>query len=105
MHSQVSLWKKACAHWLETRSRLRVSLVKPSWGSYLKELHPGGAPEGCAGCPSSGLMQVDQWLAFVHTEVTPIIDDKLAEVNAWLSSRTSLIGNYWLLAWKLVAQS
>jgi glutathione S-transferase len=43
-------------------------------------------------------MQVDQWLAFVHTEFTPIMDDKLAEVNAWLSSRTFLIGNSVTLA-------
>jgi hypothetical protein len=35
---------------------------------------------------------VEQWLSFVHTQFSPIMDDKLAEVNSWLAPRTVLVG-------------
>jgi Glutathione S-transferase, C-terminal domain len=37
-------------------------------------------------------LQIEQWLNFVHTQLTPIMDDKLAEVNAWLATRTFMLG-------------
>jgi hypothetical protein len=43
-------------------------------------------------------MQVEQWLSFVHTQLTPVIDDNLAEINSWLALRTFLVGSTATLA-------
>ena len=43
-------------------------------------------------------VQVTQWLTFGHTELSPLLDDKLAHVNDWLSTRTYLAGHTLTLA-------
>ena len=44
------------------------------------------------------LFQVVEWLLFSVTELSPLLDDKLAKVNDWLVSRTFLAGNRITLA-------
>lgn len=43
--------------------------------------------------PISFTLQVVEWLTFAITELTPLLDDKLAKVNDWLASRSFLVGN------------
>ena len=42
--------------------------------------------------------QVIEWLTFATTELSPLLDDKLAKINDWLVSRTLLVGNVITLA-------
>lgn len=49
-------------------------------------------------CSMTWLLQVAEWLAFRHTELTPLMDDKLAKMNEWLQSRTYLTGSSLTLA-------
>ena len=37
-------------------------------------------------------VQIEQWLSFVHTQLTPVMDNQLVDVNAWLAARTYLVG-------------
>ncbi len=43
-------------------------------------------------------LQIVEWLTFSVTELSPLIDDKLAKINDWLVSRTFLAGNHITLA-------
>lgn len=59
---------------------------------------PPGVRELSSAATASHGVQVQQWLAFVHTQLTPLMDDSLAEVNTWLATRTFLVGTTATLA-------
>ncbi len=42
--------------------------------------------------------QVAEWLTYRHTELSPLLDDKLAKMHDWLQTRTYLAGNSLTLA-------
>ncbi|KAG7670422.1 hypothetical protein Ndes2526A_g00176 [Nannochloris sp. 'desiccata'] len=42
--------------------------------------------------------KIVEWLTFSITELSPLLDDKLAKINDWLVSRTFLAGNHITLA-------
>jgi aminoacyl tRNA synthase complex-interacting multifunctional protein 1 len=44
------------------------------------------------------MIQIVEWLTFSVTELSPLLDDKLAKINDWLVSRTFLAGNNITLA-------
>jgi aminoacyl tRNA synthase complex-interacting multifunctional protein 1 len=48
--------------------------------------------------PLLSTLQVVEWLTFCVTELSPLLDDKLAKINDWLVSRTFLAGNHITLA-------
>jgi glutathione S-transferase len=43
-------------------------------------------------------VQVAEWLAYRRTELSPLMDEKLAKINDWLQTRTYLAGNVLTLA-------
>jgi aminoacyl tRNA synthase complex-interacting multifunctional protein 1 len=47
---------------------------------------------------TSSYTQIIEWLTFSVTELSPLLDEKLAKINDWLVSRTFLAGNHITLA-------
>eukprot|EP00803_Ostreobium_quekettii_P005315 evm.model.scf_340.6 EVM.evm.TU.scf_340.6 scf_340:41787-44690(-) len=50
------------------------------------------------GCTPILAAQVSQWLAFAHSELSPLTDDKLDKLNAFLAPRVFLVGTSLTLA-------
>ncbi len=43
-------------------------------------------------------LQVAEWLAYRHTQLSPLMDDKLVRINDWLQTQTFLTGSTLTLA-------